>query len=156
MESSAPIRFLDPNYRIEGKEIRSKLLDPDSYLYKWIDRKRNTLIYKYPGKVGLKRMDYHIELLRPSESEDLLVERAGQLDGQSIILMDKLDTIGRALVLEGPFIEGYGRTHITVAYFPGEIPDSYYDESDDDMILYAVLLAVSISSFIFIIYRLMC
>lgn len=126
------VHFIDPNNRLKGKERRSKLLDPKSDLYKWVDNEYKLLIEKYgdtsqEGLVGSKRMDYHIELIkgRKEATDELLVERAQQLEGKEVIIPQKLSSMGRALVVDGPNLEGYGNTHITVAFFPKGVPSDY-------------------------------
>lgn len=110
------IKFLNPNERIYGKERRSKLLDPQSELYKWADTKYKELVMQYGLKVGSKRMDYHIELIGRDENEELLVSRAQELEGMEIEIT-RLKRMGRAYVLEVD-----RKHHVTIAFFPKGVP----------------------------------
>lgn len=115
------IRFLNPNQRLEG-ERRSKLLDPSSEFYQYLDRLDKKLNELYPGKIGAKRMDYHIELIFKNDpiTDMLLIQRAQELEGQKIYNLDVI-RIGRALAIQTP-IAGTGKTHATISFFPGGFP----------------------------------
>jgi len=117
------IKFLDPNSRITGKEGRSKLLDPNSELYLWLDDEYKRLKEKYGELVGSKRMDYHIEVIKRVETptEELLVQRSQQLEDQDVDT-SKIGKMWKAWVLYTPEIEGYGVTHSTIAFFPKGVP----------------------------------
>lgn len=112
------IRFLNPNARIEGKEMRSKLLEPSSELYGWLQNERKIVCEKYEN-VDPQRMDFHIELISKTEtpSEELLVSRAKQLEGSVCDSSQKV-LIGKTYMLPCPAVQGYGDTHITIAHFP--------------------------------------
>ena len=110
------INFQNPNQRISG-ERRSKLLDSDSDLYKYVDSVYKNLVNKYGNLIGPRRMDYHIELIGEGEdcTDELLVERCQQLENQQ--LKPILGIINRGYVLFCPPVDGYGKTHITIAFF---------------------------------------
>jgi hypothetical protein len=127
------IRFTDPNRRLPN-EKRSKLLDPCSPLYQKLENYRKSLLQAYSAQIAGKRMDFHLELLQPgdpAEDGSLLVERARELEGQEIRHWNP-ECYGKAVVINGPYLEGYGNTHITVAYFPKGIPDTFYCHSSDE------------------------
>jgi len=122
------IRFKDPDRRLNN-ELRSKLLDSNSALYKYLTNRRNELILQYGetktgGKIGDARMDFHVELIGQIEkpSVELLIERAEKVEGHFATIQTE-EVLGKALVIDGPWINGYGNTHITIAYFPGGVPD---------------------------------
>ena len=117
------IKFLDSKNRINGKERRSKLLDPNSELYQWVDAKYTELVNQYGKQVGEKWMDYHIELIGRNDvfSDKLLVDRCQELENVPTDLTH-LGKMGRAYVLWGPAVSGYGQTHITIAFFPDGVP----------------------------------
>lgn len=78
-------------------------------------------------------MDYHMELLQPGDPADnpsLLVERAQKLEGLELQHWNP-ECYGKAIVINGPYVEGYGNTHITIAYFPKGIPDQFYNHVTD-------------------------
>ncbi len=118
------INFKDPNNRISGEERRSKLLDPSSELYKWVDNKFKDLVAKYGEQVGSKRMDYHIELLKRNDNTSdgkLLVERCQQLENKDVDVTN-VGQLGRAYVLHTGKVDGYGETHVSIAFFPKGVP----------------------------------
>ena len=120
--TSFVINFRDPSLRLEG-ERRSKLLDPGSDLCVWLDNKYKELVNKYGNQVGSKRMDYHIELIGRNDiySDVLLVKRAHELENKEIDITN-IGTLHRAYVLYGPELNGYGQTHITIAFYPSGVP----------------------------------
>jgi len=116
------LEFKEPNSRIEGSEVRSKLLSNVSDLYKRLERCRNNIQSKYPH-LAPKRMDFHTELISGSEvpTSELLVSRASKLHNTEFPF--RTDMIGKkAFGLVGPNADGYGQTHVTIAFFPGNIP----------------------------------
>lgn len=109
---SLPIKFLDCKQRIEGKEVRSKLLDPNSFLYLWLKQTRATLSEFLPN-ISDQRMDFHIELISKAEepTEELLVSRAQKLEGQNVnILCPQL--VDKNFQLSAP-----ENMHITIVHF---------------------------------------
>lgn len=110
------VQFTNPAKRL-ANERRSKLLDPNSKLYQFLQNKRDELSQKYPGQVGDKRMDFHIELIKDGEqvTDELLVTRAQAIQGSTVQLI--YSTIGKAYVLNTP-----SGTHITIAFFPKGVP----------------------------------
>lgn len=111
------IKFLEPGKRIEGKELRSKLLHPESELYAWLKISRGAISDVLPN-VSPQRMDFHIELIRKDEepTEEILVSRAQELEGKTTnILTARLQ--GKTYVVPCPEVTGYGPTHITVVHF---------------------------------------
>lgn len=89
------VEFTNPNVQLSN-ERRSKLIKPESDLYKFLEEKRRELTEKHGDLVGIKRMDFHIELIKDGEepTEELLVNRAKQLEGKIyeykyVLLKDK-------------------------------------------------------------------
>lgn len=119
------ILFKDPNARLQD-EMRSKLIKPDCELYNRLDKLRYGYLTLYGlESVAPRRMDYHIELIKTKEEardENLLVKRCQKLEG---VVLNELELckMGKAIVLKTPYVEGYGITHITVAYFPDGVPE---------------------------------
>jgi hypothetical protein len=111
------IKFQNPQERLKN-ERRSKLIDPESALYKVLGQKRNELLLKYPNQIADKRMDFHIELInnRENATDELLISRANSMHGLSC--PEKYTVLGQAYVLSTP-----NNTHITVAYFPKGVPN---------------------------------
>ena len=62
------INFLEPSKRIKGKENKSKLLLPDSDLYKFISQYRQNII-NTGSNISENRMDLHIEILKRSDAK---------------------------------------------------------------------------------------
>lgn len=123
------IKFLEPFHRISGKEVRSKLINSESDLYQFLENYRNNL-YSYSGHlVSEKRMDFHIELLHRYQRNDIenYLKRVNQLENNEIDVSDisNYGFLGNAFVLFTPYIEGYGKTHITIAHFKGKPADIY-------------------------------
>ena len=98
------IIFMDPNKWIEGKERKSKLLDPSSELYKRLDDMLLKITKKYQGLLLPKRMDHHIELVSKHEkwSEDKLINRAKELSNVKITI--KLVKVKDRLEIETPSV----------------------------------------------------
>lgn len=124
----------DPTIRLRG-ECRSKLLKRDTQLYNHLNKRREQLKAKYGSKVSYKRMDFHIELIRAEDSDcnrAKLLTRAQQVNGIEIELTESI--YKQALVLTGPNIEGYGNTHITIAFFPFGVPacECFHKHPDHD------------------------
>lgn len=111
------IKFTNPGRRLAG-ELRSKLIDPRSDLYQFLEDQRAQLV-KSNKDIGDKRMDFHIELIKSTEvpTEELLVSRARLIQDYNIQNLG-LTRMGKALVILGPDVMGYGKTHITVAFYP--------------------------------------
>jgi hypothetical protein len=123
-----PIEFLDPTTVIAGKEKCSKLLNPRSDLYRHLDALRTRIVKAFPGKVqSPPRMDLHIEMIHKEEvppQPGCLVKRCALLQGQQIDASPRLmEKMGKALVIPTPAVDGYGDTHITVAWFPEGVSD---------------------------------
>lgn len=118
LDTSLLVRFADPNARLPN-ELRSKLIKPDSSLYKWLAEKRKSLVDKYGDRVGPMRMDFHVELIRKDEAptDVLLLTRCRALESY-FVEESTLSIQGKAVVLSLYPVVGYGPTHITVAYFP--------------------------------------
>jgi hypothetical protein len=115
------VNFTDPNTRLPN-ELRSKLLKPDSSLYKWLAAQRQAFVDKYGDRVGPMRMDFHVELIRRDEepTEEMLVSRCKLLEGTDVP-STTLGKLGKAIVLTIASVEGYGPTHITITYFPAGV-----------------------------------
>ena len=115
------IKFLEPFRRIPRKENKSKLIDPNTELYDFLEKYRQNII-KYSGVVVAdKLMDYHIQILNRFESNNiqLFLNRVRYLSQFNIDINDinNYGFVGKAFVLFTPRIPNYGRTHITIAYF---------------------------------------
>jgi hypothetical protein len=114
------IQFQEPTKRITGKERRSKLLDPKSDLYKILSPWYQLIMSKYGDSVKGQYMDFHIEVLKPNEDNvDDFLDRVSQLEGSPLNLNDPntFYFFGNAFSIRTPYIENYGETHITIAYF---------------------------------------
>lgn len=109
------ILFKNPNRLLKG-EGKSKFLDENSDLYKWLKSVRESLEMKYGCNIAKQRMDFHIELVS-TKNRQLLIERSKMLHGMEIeptlSLIDSSESKeAKALVI---MVLNY---HITVAYFP--------------------------------------
>lgn len=132
------ILFLDPNNRIEGREVRSKLLHPTSALYAHLQAVRNRICARYGDLVGPKRMDFHVELIHLEELYDMsdedarktLVARAQKLQGEEMSVFTR-GPFGKAVGVLVPFLVRGSPTHVTLAYFPQGIPKDFWTESKD-------------------------
>lgn len=114
-----------PSSLIQGKERKSKLIDPTSDLYRHLESMRSRLVKKYGSRIGAKRMDYHVEVIRENEpySESLVNSRSQEVHNVELTNLSEYTCIGKAFCLQGPTISGYGPTHITIAFFPKGVPD---------------------------------
>ncbi len=119
--------FKDPNNILEG-ECKSKLLDPNSELYKWIQQFRQKLA---EHGIIFDAREPHVELFSHqeymTERINRVTQRAVQLHG-SEISMDLHIMAGKALVLSTDFVEKYGVTHLTIAYFKEGLIDSQLED----------------------------
>jgi hypothetical protein len=118
------IEFENPNKRLETaekKEVRSKLLKVDSDLYRRATELREKIKAKFGNLVDSQRMDFHIELIRKDPTEDKLITRAQSLEGQ-LIDTTVFETTPKSIGIKCPFVEDYGYTHCTLAYFPLGLP----------------------------------
>lgn len=120
-----PLHFLEPNYILVGKERRSKLLDPSSPLYFFLESRFQLLKSRYGDKVGAKRMDFHVEVVGSNEewSDDKLVSRARELHGRELDVSNPWKYGHRAITLEVGLVPDYGNAHVTLAFFPDGVPD---------------------------------
>ena len=102
--------------RINGKEGRSKLLHTDSQLYQLLHSLKRNISEQFPAKSD--RMDLHIEITKQRHDPNFRA-KAEQLQNQTVDLADANNWgfLGRAFVLWTPKSEGYGKTHITIAFF---------------------------------------
>ena len=102
--------------RIVGKEGRSKLLHTDSELYQLLKSVKATINQQFTTKGD--RMDLHIEITKERRDPNFRT-KAEQLHNQTVDVMnaDNWGFLGRAFVLWTPESEGYGKTHITIAFF---------------------------------------
>lgn len=120
------IIFLEPYRKIPYKENKSKLLEPSSQLYKFVEIYRNNII-KYSGKVvANKLIDSHIQILNRFEASNItsFLSRVKYLSRFNIDINDvnNYGFMNKAFVLFCPYIPCYGRTHITIAYFKHKKP----------------------------------
>lgn len=106
--------------RIEGQEGRSKLLASQSELYVKLKEIKQAIADQHPMKAD--RMDLHIELTK-NRHDPNFSEKAVGLHEQIIDLTASTNWgfLGRAFVLWTPVVEGYEKTHITLAFF-GDYP----------------------------------
>lgn len=125
------IEFWEPSQVIPGKERKSKLLHPDSALYRYLDFIRQQLVQQHPQNIAPKRMDYHIELISQAECDQLngntdstLVSRCQKLQGL-VLNPVEIEPQGKVWAMKTPEVDGYGPTHITIAYYPGGIQPAY-------------------------------
>lgn len=120
------ILLANPDKRIEqdGKrEGRSKYLDRESELYKFLREVIGRINEKFTPSP--ERMDLHMEVCRARGlSEEDMRKQAHQVHEQEVDVtdMDNWDFVGRAFALKTPYVEGYGETHITVAFFRDNRP----------------------------------
>lgn len=119
---SLAIEFEDPTQRLQGEGC-IKRLEVDSELVKYLEHLRAKL-QQNSTDTTIKGNDrpWHIELTRRSD-RDSLVERAQELHGKSVDISDVAILNGKALVLMTPEVAGYGKTHVTIAYFPKGAPE---------------------------------
>ena len=114
---SFSIVLKSPDTVTDGERC-SKLLDPDSPLYRLIVNIRTRIKSKY--EVCEKR-GIHIELLHPTRNKNpphVLQRRAGSVHGRTVN-MKNTDFIGqRAFALLVGDVPGYGQAHITIAFLP--------------------------------------
>jgi hypothetical protein len=127
MFASFTIEFENPNLALEGKERKSKLLKKDSLLYKECKRKQQILKNRFLNEIGDQRMDFHLELIKDNPSKEELVLRAQKLE-KNIIDVNKYELTPKSIGIQGPYLENYGYTHITLGYFPNGLPKVNYDE----------------------------
>ncbi len=118
------IEFESPD-RIEGKEGRSKLLATQSELYQVLKRLKQAIKTRYEVKPD--RMDLHIEVTR-QRNDPAFRKKAEEVHQTTIDLSDESNWgfLGKAFVLWTPEVLGYGRTHITIAFF-GNYPKPTLD-----------------------------
>ena len=121
------IIFLEPYRKIPRKENKSKLLEPSSQLYQFVEIYRNNII-KYSGEVVAdKLIDLHIQILNRFEAGNItqFLSRVKYLSRFNIDINDvnNYGFMNKAFVLFCPYVPGYGRTHITIAYFKHKKPD---------------------------------
>lgn len=111
--------------RIEGKEGRSKLLANSSELYQVLNRLKQAIKADYEVKPD--RMDLHIEITKQRHDPDFR-KKSESIHQQTIDLANENNWgfLGRAFVLWTPEVEGYGQTHITIAFF-GNYPKPTLD-----------------------------
>lgn len=125
------IHFTDPTRMLPGERC-SKLLAVPSQLVDELGVLRTALKTAFADEVSDPR-PWHIELhpysARPDETrveEELrakVVNRAQELEGKDVLInSDTLQTLGKAIILETPAVEGYGVTHITISFFIRGIP----------------------------------
>jgi hypothetical protein len=116
------VQFIDSTTRLDG-ERTSKLLDPSSDFYQYLDQLDQKLKKLYPKYIGPKIIDYSIELIFRNDpiTRDLLIKRSKELEGQEIQNLD-VTRIGRALVIETPLVDNY-RSYATISFFPGGFPE---------------------------------
>lgn len=126
------IKYTNPNQRIEGQEKRSKLIDPDSILYKECQKLQDKLTELYPNLIADKRMDFHTELVFRGEeySSELLVDRAQKLEGIEMknLTMEPLGP--NALVINTPLVDGR-QPHITIGFFRQGIPSDWKEKMEN-------------------------
>lgn len=120
------LHFENPNAVLVGKERKSKLLAHNSSLYAEASRQRQILESTFGSLVDAKRMDFHVELIKDNPTDNLLVERAQLVEGTPINTTVYNKT-GKSIGFIGPYVSGYGQTHITLGYFPAGLPVATYE-----------------------------
>jgi hypothetical protein len=115
------IEFEDPDNVLAGKERKSKLIKQDSDLYRELTRKRAILETTFGLALDGKRGDFHIELIKESPTNDVLVNRAQALEGTTIDTHNYAFT-EKSIGVSCPLVDGYGETHITLGFFPSGLP----------------------------------
>ena len=115
MSIHLPILFQSLD-RIVGAEGRSKLLAKESQLYQLLTRLKQEIRTRY--QIAPDRMDLHIELTKNRRDPDFR-QKAETLHQEEVALEVTANWgyMGRAFVLWTPPVAGYGKTHITVAFF---------------------------------------
>jgi hypothetical protein len=117
------LSFLQPNIKLP-RERNSKLLDPNSELYKYIQNIKTIL--RNSGFDHKDRMDLHVEVMKSTEKlenrNQVFLDRVKQLEGKELSMSPRiLSTMGPALVLNVGKIKDYsGKPHITIGYFPNK------------------------------------
>jgi len=137
MESlSFDIKFKFPHHLGEG-ENRSKLIDPDSDLYKFLQRVRNRIhrrLDKTGNEVLPKRMDFHIELVDTGAPREVMETRAKKIQEQKADVA-QCYIYKKVLCLTTPTMRGDGnkckRTHITIAFCKDDIGQEVRQEMMD-------------------------
>eukprot|EP00873_Tetraselmis_striata_P043370 jgi/Tetstr1/463634/TSEL_008496.t2 len=106
-------------------EGKSKLLAADSDLYRCLHAVKGAI-----RSSGLsprrERMGLHIEVTTTRVDDATLRDKAESLHGARIDVTDEecFGVLGGAFVLWTPEVPGYGRTHITIAFFgKPDVPD---------------------------------
>jgi hypothetical protein len=114
------IRLANPEKRIIGKERKSKLLEPGSEFFSWIQRIRAKI---HEEGIEADCRDPHIEVIREKfstfdEEEAVVAARSNQLQGRYVNAIEDIGVMsGKALVCWTGSVDGYGMTHATIAYF---------------------------------------
>jgi len=123
------LEFLNPEIRLP-QERKSKLLNPDSELYKYI--KKYKLYLQENGFPHENRMDLHVEVLNNNfESEAEFLNRVTKLEGRDINVAESLKYANKYIYIDLGNLQGYhGVPHITVAYF-GQVDSNYTKKAFD-------------------------
>lgn len=121
------LEFENPNCVIMGKERKSKLLKQNSPLYLEAERKRKILELIYGQLMDDKRMDFHTELIKDNPTDELLLQRTKTLEGKYVNPNAYTQT-PKSIGITGPYLAGYGNTHITLGYFKNGLPSNNYSE----------------------------
>lgn len=114
------LEFLQPTVKLP-KERNSKLLDPNSELYKYLQSIKTIL--RDSGFEHKDRMDLHVEVMKSNEKlvnrNQVFLDRVKQLESKELSLNPRfLSKMGPALVLNVGKIKDYqGQPHITIGYF---------------------------------------
>ena len=127
MDSQFIVEFQNPNAVLEGKEKKSKLLKLNSSLYNECHRKRQILENKFGTEMENKRIDFHLELIKENPTNILLIKRAEEIE-KTLIDTGKYQLTPKSIGIEGPFVNGYGTTHITLGFFPKGLPKLDYTQ----------------------------
>jgi hypothetical protein len=115
------IQYLSPHFRAL-KEKRSKLLDPDSTLYKLLKRVRGRFDADKTLSISDDRLDLHIELLNKNEDSNDLWLQTSRINQTLLFDLDVTNSkswgfLNKAFCLFTPQIEGFNTIpHITIAY----------------------------------------
>src|SRR4051812_30893024 len=130
------IQFIDTDTMLSGERC-SKKLQPSSDLVQHLEKIRKEIKVAYPtAKAGDR--PWYIELHRGTRKDRMAtkqelptLERSRKLQG-SIVGPTSWDSYKfideRALALKTPPVDGYGDTHIIIAYFPETVTGEQKDD----------------------------
>jgi hypothetical protein len=120
------IKFVEPSQTIPNQENKSKLVAPECSLYKWVNEIR-ALLTKHQI-VYNSRDPMYIEIVREEESRTIedatKLARAKKLHDTSVEKQVYIHPNNKSLVVRTGKVDGYGYTHVFVAWFEEKINHS--------------------------------